>query len=269
MLQQTQVDRVLPKYTSGSTSTRASRRWPCPRRRGGRDVVPARLQHPAAAAALDRARIGRALRRRSCRPTRRRCCRSRASAPTRPAPSAASRSAARGDSRHQRRARAVPRVRRAGDPKAHAMRATSGTSRARVLPMRHVFDFNQALMDLGATVCTARNPNCAACPMRVSRHAPAERDPPRRLLGVPGRQVRARGVAPRLPRARDQRRTRRGRPRRRRTVHRAHEYPIGSWNCTSSSASWPAPRARSSGQEMRWVRGRNSTRSSFRPRTWN
>jgi A/G-specific adenine glycosylase len=35
-----------------------------------------------------------------------------------------------------------------------------------VLPMRHVYDFNQALMDFGATMCTARRPKCDACPMR-------------------------------------------------------------------------------------------------------
>ena len=29
-------------------------------------------------------------------------------------------------------------------------------------------DFNQALMDLGATVCTPRQPACAACPWRDS-----------------------------------------------------------------------------------------------------
>ena len=34
-----------------------------------------------------------------------------------------------------------------------------------VLPHRHVFDFNQALMDFGATVCTARKPQCMLCPM--------------------------------------------------------------------------------------------------------
>ena len=34
-----------------------------------------------------------------------------------------------------------------------------------VLPHRHVFDFNQALMDFGATVCTARKPQCRVCPM--------------------------------------------------------------------------------------------------------
>jgi A/G-specific adenine glycosylase len=36
-----------------------------------------------------------------------------------------------------------------------------------VLPLRHVFDFNQALMDFGATLCTARKPRCADCPMRT------------------------------------------------------------------------------------------------------
>ena len=37
---------------------------------------------------------------------------------------------------------------------------------ADVLPRRHVFDFNQALMDFGATVCTARNPKCLLLPAR-------------------------------------------------------------------------------------------------------
>lgn len=53
-----------------------------------------------------------------------------------------------------------------GEPKSHAMtRRLWATSRA-VLPHKHVFDFNQALMDLGATVCTARKPVCPSCPMR-------------------------------------------------------------------------------------------------------
>jgi len=34
-----------------------------------------------------------------------------------------------------------------------------------LLPRRHVFDFNQALMDIGATVCVARRPRCPVCPM--------------------------------------------------------------------------------------------------------
>jgi len=53
-----------------------------------------------------------------------------------------------------------------GEPKSHAMiKRLWATSRA-VLPHKHVFDFNQALMDLGATVCTARKPLCDACVMR-------------------------------------------------------------------------------------------------------
>jgi A/G-specific adenine glycosylase len=34
-----------------------------------------------------------------------------------------------------------------------------------LVPRKHFFDFNQALMDFGATVCTARKPKCAVCPM--------------------------------------------------------------------------------------------------------
>jgi A/G-specific adenine glycosylase len=35
----------------------------------------------------------------------------------------------------------------------------------RVLPARRAYDWNQALMDLGATVCTAARPRCTACPV--------------------------------------------------------------------------------------------------------
>jgi A/G-specific adenine glycosylase len=52
-----------------------------------------------------------------------------------------------------------------GDPKAHAMRRHLwGVSEA-LVPSKHVFDFNQALMDFGAMVCVARNPRCLVCPM--------------------------------------------------------------------------------------------------------
>lgn len=33
------------------------------------------------------------------------------------------------------------------------------------LPKRNAYDWNQALMDLGGMICTARNPNCAECPV--------------------------------------------------------------------------------------------------------
>src|SRR2546423_3049558 len=35
----------------------------------------------------------------------------------------------------------------------------------RLLPARGIKTYTQALMDLGATVCTRRNPGCAACPV--------------------------------------------------------------------------------------------------------
>ena len=57
-----------------------------------------------------------------------------------------------------------------GDPKAHAMRKQLWAISDIVLPRKRVFDFNQALMDLGATVCSARSPQCAVCPMaRICR----------------------------------------------------------------------------------------------------
>jgi A/G-specific adenine glycosylase len=52
-----------------------------------------------------------------------------------------------------------------GDPKAHAMKRHLWTLSETLMPNRHVFDFNQALMDFGATLCVARNPKCPVCPM--------------------------------------------------------------------------------------------------------
>src|SRR3954465_14590055 len=54
-----------------------------------------------------------------------------------------------------------------GDPKSHAMRRHLWDVSRTVLPIRHVFDFNQALMDFGATLCTARKPQCPTCPLRT------------------------------------------------------------------------------------------------------
>jgi A/G-specific adenine glycosylase len=53
----------------------------------------------------------------------------------------------------------------AGDPKSHAMKKHLWRVSETLVPMRHVFDFNQALMDFGAMVCVARNPKCLVCPM--------------------------------------------------------------------------------------------------------
>jgi len=52
-----------------------------------------------------------------------------------------------------------------GDPKSHAMKGHLWAVSESLVPMREVFDFNQALMDFGALVCVARNPRCLVCPM--------------------------------------------------------------------------------------------------------
>jgi len=52
-----------------------------------------------------------------------------------------------------------------GDPKSHAMKQHLWRISETVMPHRHVFDFNQALMDFGAMICVARNPKCLVCPM--------------------------------------------------------------------------------------------------------
>jgi A/G-specific adenine glycosylase len=55
-----------------------------------------------------------------------------------------------------------------GHAKSHSCRRHLWKLSAMLLPVRHVFDFNQALMDFGATVCTARKPKCLICPMQPS-----------------------------------------------------------------------------------------------------
>ena len=52
-----------------------------------------------------------------------------------------------------------------GDPKSHAMKKRLWALSSAVLPHKHVFDFNQALMDFGATHCSARKPKCGSCSM--------------------------------------------------------------------------------------------------------
>jgi A/G-specific adenine glycosylase len=52
-----------------------------------------------------------------------------------------------------------------GDAKSHAMKRHLWSVAEALVPQRHVFDFNQALMDLGATVCVSRKPKCLVCPM--------------------------------------------------------------------------------------------------------
>jgi len=52
-----------------------------------------------------------------------------------------------------------------GPTRSHAMERQLWELSRTVLPYKHVFDFNQALMDFGATLCSARKPKCLVCPM--------------------------------------------------------------------------------------------------------
>ena len=65
-----------------------------------------------------------------------------------------------------------------GDVKAHAMKRRLWALSEALVPRKQVFDFNQALMDFGATVCVARKPKCDVCPMtRLCGSFPAIRPP--------------------------------------------------------------------------------------------
>jgi A/G-specific adenine glycosylase len=76
------------------------------------------------------------------------------------------------------------------------------TLASQLVPRQGGYDWTQALMDLGATVCTARNPRCSACPVSarcLSGHAMSgtslrrsRREPS--LQGVPNRIYRGRIV---------------------------------------------------------------------------
>lgn len=62
---------------------------------------------------------------------------------------------------------------------------------AALVPEERPGDFNQALMELGATICTPSSPACAACPLRARclahrRGTVPLRPPPRKRADVPG-----------------------------------------------------------------------------------
>jgi A/G-specific adenine glycosylase len=70
------------------------------------------------------------------------------------------------------------------DGKARAPRALAARAAA-LLPLGRAAEWNQALMELGATVCTPRAPRCAACPVQAACAGPAPaREPAER--GAPG-----------------------------------------------------------------------------------
>jgi A/G-specific adenine glycosylase len=53
-----------------------------------------------------------------------------------------------------------------GDAKTYSLQKDLWVLSEALIPAGNVYDFNQALMDFGATVCTARKPVCLVCPMQ-------------------------------------------------------------------------------------------------------
>ena len=65
-----------------------------------------------------------------------------------------------------------------GNPRTHRMQQQLWKISKTLLPIRHVFDFNQALMDFGAMVCIARRPQCPVCPLnKICRTFPYNQSP--------------------------------------------------------------------------------------------
>ena len=82
------------------------------------------------------------------------------------------------------------------DTNARRLFARLGT--ALVPPPGRAADFNQATMELGTTVCTARAPRCGACPLREGCDGPGRpvaRGRPRERFEDSNRWVRGRVVA--------------------------------------------------------------------------
>ncbi len=80
------------------------------------------------------------------------------------------------------------------DPKRAATRRRMLEAAAALLVAEHAGDSNQAMMELGARVCTPKNPSCGACPLqpecRAERAGVVERYPPVRAKPIKTWQVR-------------------------------------------------------------------------------
>ena len=119
---------------------------------------------------------------------------------------------AAGHRRLYRRRHCGDRIRRAGDARSTAISSgwsrgslpwrsrcrgqsrNCGSLRATLTPQRRAGDFAQAMMDLGATICTPKKPACALCPVeRKLRRLRARR---RRDIPAPNAETRRR-LAPR------------------------------------------------------------------------
>ncbi len=61
-----------------------------------------------------------------------------------------------------------------GDPNKAPLKAQLWACARALVPKQAPGDFNQSLMELGATVCTPRTPRCSACPLSTHCHALAQ-----------------------------------------------------------------------------------------------
>lgn len=76
------------------------------------------------------------------------------------------------------------------DPKRHGRRLWEEA--ARLLPSGRAGDFNQALMEIGATTCIPRNPRCGECPIAgacLGRATPERYPAPKEKAPVPERRA--------------------------------------------------------------------------------
>lgn len=67
----------------------------------------------------------------------------------------------------------------AGDPRRPPLRAELRRRAQALVPRQHAGDWNQALMELGATLCRPRSPRCPECPVQQLCAAAARGDPER------------------------------------------------------------------------------------------
>jgi len=74
--------------------------------------------------------------------------------------------------------RVVARLFAIGEPLPQARKAIRAAAE-RITPHERAGDFAQAVMDLGAMVCTARDPKCLLCPLSAECAARAQGDPAR------------------------------------------------------------------------------------------
>jgi A/G-specific adenine glycosylase len=77
-----------------------------------------------------------------------------------------------------------------GDPKDRATRARLNEWLTRALPARQAGEFNEALMELGETICLPRRPRCPLCPIAESCRARQELPDPGSIPSVRSRSVR-------------------------------------------------------------------------------